>query len=594
MKHHWLFVGISALVSMALAQSITPAPGGVVPQEPLIVSQDFFQGPGTYGGTLYEVLGGAPATFNIYGTLNPHTYTVMMHNVLTPLIRENPVTGALEPGLATSWKVSDHGLVYTLTLRKGVRWSDGVPFTANDVIFTMRCAQENPAAQGNNAGAFTIGGKPVDFTAPNPYTVVAHLAKPNGSFLRLLNEVYVIPEHSLAQYCPLYNPKATNAEFNQAWSIDTPPQDIVGTGPFTLEKYVPGQEVVLKRNPYSFYVSPYHQQLPYVDHLVYLIVKNPQVQVAMFEGKELSVLGLDPSQFSLLKQKQLSGAPFQVLLAKNPYPSALALYFNYNDKNPDLARVFSSARFRRAVGYAINYQRIIDQVFHTLASRPVGWISPASEDYTPAYQDLYGVYDPAKAEAILQGLGLKKGPDGILRFPDGQPLEFTLITYGHDSPLQKMAEIIQPDLAKVGIKINLKLVNFSLLIQQSFGGNFDASMFGFGTTPNNQFRQPIWQPGGSLYFWHLATRQNGKPNLAAMDPWERVLYNLFVNLDTTTQPAARLALWHQIQKIYAQQQIVTFLVWPDAAMGAVQDNIGNYFVRGGYLWGANYALYVKP
>ena len=175
------FCAISA-VGIALATGITPAPGGTTPAQPLVVSKDFFQGPGQYGGTLYEVLGGAPDSFNIYGTVSPRTYTVMMHNVLSSLIRENPVTGALRPGLLTSWDVSNNGLIYTLHLRKGVRWSDGTPLTAGDVIFTMRCAQENPVARGNNVASFTLNGKLVDFTSPNPETVVAHLAKPNGGF----------------------------------------------------------------------------------------------------------------------------------------------------------------------------------------------------------------------------------------------------------------------------------------------------------------------------------------------------------------------------------------------------------------------------
>ncbi len=584
---------LSALAPFALAKTVVAGPGGQVPPHPLIVGHSTISSPGRYGGTLYEVLGGAPATFNIYGTLNPHTYTVMMHNVLSPLIRENPVTGALEPGLATSWSSSKGGLKYTIHLRRGVRWSDGAPFSAQDVIFTMRCAEENPAAQGNNAGAFTIGGKTVAFSSPNPYTVVAKLVKPDGSFLRLLNEVDVIPKHVLAADCPFYNPKATNAQFNAAWSINTPPKDIVGTGPFELAKYVPGQEVVLRRNPYSFYASTYGQQLPYANHLTYLIVKSPQVQVAMFESKQLSLLGLNASQFSTLKAKQVAGAPFQVLLAKNPYPSALAMYFNYNDKHPDLASLFSKARFRRAVGEAIDYHRIIDQVFHTLAAKPVGWISPASVDYSAKYRGDYGKYDPAAAKKLLASLGLHPGSSGILHFPDGKPVQFTLITYGHNSSDQKMGEVVQADLAKVGIKVNLKLLNFSLLIQQSFGGNFDASLFGFGSTPNNQFRQPIWQPGGSLYFWHLSDRVNKKADPSVMFPWERALYKDFVALDTTTAPAARSALWDKIQRIYAQEQPATFLVWPDAALSAVQSNVGNVFIRGGYLWAANYALYLK-
>jgi peptide/nickel transport system substrate-binding protein len=589
-----LLVALALCLGMALAQKVSGPSGSHVPSNPLVIDKTLFQGPGAYGGTYTVVLSNPPDSFNVYGSLNGSTYAVMFINVLSQLVRFAPVTQAVEPGLATSWDVSSDGKTYTFHLRQGVKWSDGQPFTADDVVFTMRCAQENAGARGNNAQTFTIGGKLVDFKALDDHTVQATLAQPNGDFLRLAGQAYIIPKHKLAQYCPLYNSKATNADFNNAWSTDTNPADIVGTGPFKLAQYVPGQKIVLDRNPYSFYADPYGHQLPYVDHLVYLIASSPQVQLAMFQSGQLSALGLDSSQFTTLKQKEVAGADFKVLRGKNPYPLAPALFLNFNDKNPQLAKLFSNLSFRQAVAYSIDYQRIIEDVYNTLASPPVTSIPPASPYFNPEVKKTIGVTDTDKAKALLEQLDLKMGSDGYLHFAEGSTVEFTLTAQGQDSPMQKVAEIVQSDLKDVGIKVNLQLVDPSLLFDQSLSGNIDASIVAFGSSSDDQFRQPIWQPGGSLYFWHTSIRNKDKqPVVSAMFPWEKKLYDLYQKVDTTAGESARGQIWKQIQAIYAQELPAIFLVSPDASLAAVQSDIGNYFLEGGFLWSSTYSVYVK-
>ena len=176
------------------------------------------------------------------------------------LVRVNFATFEVEPWLAEKWDVSADRLTYTFHLRPGVTWSDGVPFTSDDVLFSLR-AIFDPKSESFIADTLKVEGKPITASAPDAATVVIRYPAPSGPGLRLLDSLWVLPKHKLEGAL-----KA--GTFARAWGTDTAPSEIVGTGPFVLREYVPNQRLIFDRNPRYWRKAADGTQLPYLDRIV--------------------------------------------------------------------------------------------------------------------------------------------------------------------------------------------------------------------------------------------------------------------------------------------------------------------------------------
>ena len=570
------------LMIMSLVSLVSFMVFAALPSDPFVEATNLFQGPGKYGGTLYLTLGSEPQSFNYYGTLSAAGYAVD-GELFSPLIQANPVTNKVEPALATSWKISPGGTEVIFYLRH-VLWSDGVPFTADDVVFTFNDVIMNKHALGNEYARFTLNGKPIRWVKINKYTVAALLPKPYGAFFTVLEPALIMPKHILAKYLPKYNPKVRDPSyFNRAWTVSTPPSQIVGTGPYVLEKYIPGQQVVLKRNPDFWEVDPYGKQLPYFNKLVFSIVKSPQTRLAMFQSGQISWLGISASQFPYLKQKQLAGASFKVYSTLSsgqatPHPF---ITFNFDAKNPYLRALFRNLQFREAMEYALNRNKIINDVYNGLAkfTGDIPAVLPGNVFYDSAASSLARKFNLKAANGILDSLGLKMGPNGIREFPNGKPVEFNLLTWNNSPTMDGIAVIFQKDLAKVGIKLNLQILNISIAYKMALAGNFEAALLSWGDQPDPALRTAIWSPGYPLYINHLSTlsKKQQKPLFNNMTWWEKIVYNDFAQGKTQMSLAERIKYYNQWEEIYATEIPYLFVAVPNTLI-AVQNNIGNFFV----------------
>jgi peptide/nickel transport system substrate-binding protein len=212
----------------------------------------------------------APRTFNRY-IARDQTSEVLTFLMQGRLVRINRATFELEPWLAESWESSIDGRTHALHLRPGVAWSDGTPFTSADVLFSFRAAYD-PKVESVVAGSLMAGGQPIRATAPDPRTVVVTFAAPSGPGVRLLDGLPILPRHKLEA--------ALNAgTFAAAWNTGTPPADVVGTGPFVLREYLPGQRVVLDRNPRYWRKAEDGTALPYLDRIVLQIVPEQNAEL---------------------------------------------------------------------------------------------------------------------------------------------------------------------------------------------------------------------------------------------------------------------------------------------------------------------------
>ncbi|MBB6099816.1 peptide/nickel transport system substrate-binding protein [Deinobacterium chartae] len=540
---------------------------------------------GKPGGTYTLALGDSPQSFMYYGVIDSNLQT-LAQQMFDGLVEYNYKTYRIEPALAESWTVSSDGKVYTFKLRQGVKWHDGEEFTADDVVFTFEQIVMNPEARAGDAANFEIGGKKVQFDKVDKYTVRVTLAKAAPAFLQQMR-TFIMPRHKLAKFTPAGGGKP--ADINSAWPTNGNLKDVVGTGPFKLASYSTGQKVSLVKNPDYWKVDAKGTKLPYLDRLEFLIIRDPQAQVAQFLAKNLDAININGAQFPDLKQKEVAGAPFKVVRSEALFGSPPHLAFNFDAKDPGLKKAFSSVAFRQAMQKAVNRERIIETVYNGLATLPGTPMPPTSSFYinTQKYMDKF---DLKAAGEALDKLGYKDtNGNGVRNIPGGGELEFAL-TYGTDSSVwPPIATIIQDDFKKIGVKVNLKGIQSSTLLSTGLSGNFEALLLAFGDQPDPELRKPIWQPGGALYYWHRSTqpeKPGGEPNKKAMATWERQVYDLLEKGSTTVDAAKRKALYNQWQVANAKNLPVIMIAKP-ANIAAVSNEYGNFIYTLGVIPGYN-------
>ncbi|HET6947677.1 MAG TPA: ABC transporter substrate-binding protein [bacterium] len=540
--------------------------------------------PGKVGGRLTMVLGDSPQSFLYYGVIDSNLQALSQH-LYDGLVEYNYRTYELEPALAERWTISRDGRVYTFFLRQDVKWQDGQPFTADDVVFTYDQIVQNPEARAGDAGAFTIGGQRAKFEKVDTYTVRLTLPKAAPAMLQYMR-LYIMPKHKLLPFT--VEGGARPADINTAWPTTVDPREVIGTGPFRLQSYVPGQKVTLARNPNYWKKDANGTRLPYLSQLELLIIRDPEQQVAQFLAGNVGQLNISGAQFPDLRARQQAGAPFKVTSARALFGSPPHLAFNFDARNPELAKLFSDLRWRQAMQMAVNRQRIIDDVYNGLAELPGHGVAPISSWYFDT-KKLLGTFDLQAAARALDEMGLRMGPDGVRRLPNGQPLEFTL-TYGTDSSVwPPIATILQNDLKQIGVRANLQGILSRTLLSTGLSGNYEALLLAFGDQPDPELRKPIWQPGGALYYWHRATQPatpGGEANFSAMQPWERQIFDLWETGGTTVSRPQRKAVYDRWQMLFAQNLPVIMIAKP-TAVGAIHNRYGNYLYSLGVIPGYN-------
>ncbi|THF71764.1 ABC transporter substrate-binding protein [Deinococcus sp. Arct2-2] len=563
-----------ALITLSLAGSALAAPKKVTGYGSLGIVD------GKAGGTYTLALGDSPQSLNYYGVIDSNLGLVAQQ-MFDGLMEFNLSTYKLEPALAESVAVSSDGKTYTFKLRKDVKWSDGQAFNADDVMYTYENLIMNPEARAGDPGNFKLDGKPVEMKKVDAYTVQFVLPRAAPAFL-LQQRYFIMPQHKFGN--------AKGAAVNNVWPSNTAPADIVGTGPFKLASYTAGQKVALTKNANYWKVDANGTKLPYLNAVEYLIIRDPQAQVAQFLAGNVDQLNITGAQFPDLKQKEVSGAAFKVFRSTALFGSPPFVAYNFDAKDATLAKLFSDVRFRRAMQGALNRERIIDTVYNGLASLPGHGVAPVNKDWYANTKPQLGNFNIAAVGTALNALGIRDtNGDGIRNLSGGKNLEFDL-TYGTDSSVYPaIAAIIQSDFAKAGVKVNLKGILSSKLLSTGQSGDWEMILHAFGDQPDPELRKPIWQPGGALYYWHRTLQpavDGGTPNLAKMAAWEKEIYAIFNDAATTTSRSTRKALYTRWQLIFAQNLPVTPLAKPEN-IGAVSNKYGNYIYNLGVIPGYN-------
>jgi peptide/nickel transport system substrate-binding protein len=522
---------------------------------------------GTPGGYLIDSSISNPKSFNPIIAQETST-TALTQYIFEGLTRLSGITNEPMPALAKSWEVSGDGLTWTIHLRDDVKWNDGHPFTADDVVFTYRQLVYNKDIPSSSRDIFTIEGKEFEVNKVSDHTVVFKTPSVFAPFLRGLTQE-ILPKHKLEE-------SVKNGTFNSTWGVDSKLEEIVGTGPFMLERYEPSQRVVFKRNPLYWDIDARGNKLPYLDGLIVLIVPNIDVSLLKFQDGETDFYGLRGSDFPILKPLEQEKA--FTIYRVGPALGTNFIVFNQNPginpqtKKPYLQPVklkwFTNAEFRKAVAYALDRQGMIDLAMNGLAYPQHASISPSSGYFHSPNVKKYE-YDPEKAKAILAAAGFKDtNRDGYIEDAAGNKVEFNLFTNAENNVRVKLADIIRKDLEGVGMQVHFTPLEFNNLVDKMNSTmDWDCILLGLTGGPEPHFAKNVWHSSGQLHLWNP---REERPATA----WEARIDQLFDAGVKELDNEKRKALYDEWQLIVSEQLPVIYTVLPDSIF-AVRNKFGN-------------------
>lgn len=452
---------------------------------------------GKPGGTLFLSTTSGPKTMNPAWAQETSS-TDIIGWVLDTLVHSSNKGLAELPGLAKEFsaKVTEDGkTVYTYVLRKGLKWSDGEPLTVDDVIWSFEKVWFNNDMTANgNAGYMDSNDQLPTINKVDDYTVQFIY---NSKFRRgheSIGWTEILPKHVLEPY---YN----EGKFKEAWSL-ADLDKVVSSGPFVLKTYKEGVRVVLEKNPYYYRKDKNGVQLPYLDQIVYIIVKDLNTERLKFEAGETDIYSPTAEEFPEIRA--MAEEKGWVVRQGGPNLGSNFVTFNFNAKDPVKRKWFRNDHFRRAIAYAIDKQTLIDVLYNGLGAALYGPVSPSSGFYNPAVEDLGFRYSLARAKRELkQGGFVLKG--GKLYDADGNEVKFELTTNAGNNVREEIGNILKENLAKLGIDVNFAPMQFNALVGKLVAtGDWEAVIIGLTGSVDPASGWNVWRLDGGLHFWNYS------------------------------------------------------------------------------------------
>lgn len=529
------------------------------------------------GGSLAASTRAEPRTLNTFlGT--DVTSDAINRLIHARLVRINRVTQEVEPWLAERWTTVEEGLVYDLKLPRGVTFSDGAPFSAEDVAFTFRAAYDEKT--GSPLGdSMRVGGKPLDVSVVDGSTVRIKFPSPFAPGLRLLDNLPILPRHRLEA--------ALNAgTLRETWGVTMPPAEIVGLGPFVLTEYVAGQRLVFARNERYWRTDERGTRLPYLDRFTLRIVPDQNTEVLQLQSGEVDFIQshLRPEDYVAAKRLVDLGRLKIADLGVGTDADHFWINLDPAAKAKDPRRQWLQATaFRHAIAHAIDRQAFANTVYLGEAVPIDGPVTPGNKKWyapdIPSYP-----YDQARARTLLAGLGLAdRNGDGLLEDGGGAPVRFAVLTQRGNTVRERACAVIQEHLRKVGVQLDVVTLEFGMVGARWSKGEYDALYFGALASDTDPALQPdFWFSSGGFHYWHPRQR---KP----ATEWERQIDDLMTRQGAASGLAERQRLFREVQRILAEQLPAIYLAAPRLyiATSARVANASPGVLRPHLLWNAD-------
>lgn len=526
---------------------------------------------GNFGGEFVSsTIGEGPKTFNPFNAKDA-TSDTMSALMYDGLVTTKPDTGEVVPKLAKSFSISPDGRVYTVVLRKGVKWSDGKPITADDVVFTWNKIILAGLGNTSTRDSVMIDNQLPKVEKIDDYTVRFTTIKPFAPFLRNLSTP-IAPKH-------VFEDAVNKGEifFDSFLGTTTPPKDFVISGAYKLKEYVPAQRVVYVRNPDYYMINKNNEKLPYLDKVVYLIVGDLNNEILKFEAGEIDVISLRGATVGKYKEKEVksdykiynigadTGTMF-VAINLNRGKTKSGKYF----VEPKKQMWFNDRNFRTAIDWAIDRDGIVNNIANGLG-KPLFTAESLNsiflnEKLAKGHKQNLKV---AKEYLKKSGFRLK---NGNLYDKFGNKVEFDLYTNAGNTEREAIGVMVKQDLEDLGMKVNFKPIEFNSLVNKLVNDpQFDMVIMGLTGSPLEPHGgKNVWYSKGSLHLFNQ--RVTNTPLLS----WEKELDKIIDDASLKIKYEDRKVLYDKYQEIIYYEKPIIYLYSPVRII-AVRKKFGNIY-----------------
>jgi peptide/nickel transport system substrate-binding protein len=538
--------------------------GAIIPEsEQCLVTHDEIGRP---GGRLIISQRAEPKTLNPVIAFDGSSRQII-GLITADLIHINRSSQQTESALARSWTVSPDGREYTLQLRHGLKFSDGQPFDADDVLFTFQVYLDE-RVHAPQRDLLIISGEPIRIEKIDAYTVRFELHERYAAAERLFDSIAILPRHLLSH-------AYVEGHLAQAWTLTSPPEQIAGLGPFRIQGYVPGQHVTLARNPYYWKKDVKGNRLPYLDEIVSIFTGNAESEAIRFQRGEIDVVSrLSATNFSALERHQQAGG-FHLydVGASLEYNF---LFFNLNDLGsrnlPAIAGTqtwFRQLAFRKAISAAIDRQALARLAYRGRASVLATHVTPGNKLWLNRSIPQH-VRSAASARQVLRKAGFSMDSSGRLFDDRHEPVTFSVIFNAGNPQVTQMATLLQQDLAEIGIQLNVVPLEQRAVLDRVFKTyDYEAAIMSLAsgdTDPNPEIN--VLTSGGSAHVWNLESKH-------ARMPWEEEIDHLMQQQMVTPDYEQRKHIYDRVQELIWENLPLISLVSPDVLVGATE-RLGNF------------------
>ena len=563
-----------------------------IPKNVTVNGVDYLQSQlpiGKFGGTFVSsTIGEGPKTFNPFNTKD-NISAQMSEIMYDGLVTTNPVTGETIPKLAKSFSVN--GKEYIVNLRHGLKWSDGQPITADDVVFTWQNIIFDGFGNTSTRDSVMIDGKLPTVEKIDDYTVKFMTPEPFAPFLRMLSSP-IAPKH-------IFQPAVSRGReyFDGFLSTNTNPKEFVTSGAFRLKEYVPAQRVVFERNPNYYEINKDGKKLPYLDKLVYLIVGDINNQVLKFEGGELDEISLQGANVARFKEME-KHSDFSVFNI-GPDTGTMYLSMNMNNRKDEKGKYyvepkkqvwFQDKNFRQAVDYALDRKNMVFNIANGLGY-PL--FTPETLNSIFLNKNLKP-YDKniEKSKKLLKKSGFTWDKAGHLIDRFGNHVEFDLYTNAGNTEREAIGVMVKQDLEDLGMKVNFKPIEFNSLVNKLMASlDWDMVIMGFTGSPlEPNGGKNVWLSDGTLHIFNQRLERDANSPRYAFE--KRIDY-LYTQGALATKFEDRKKYYDEYQAIVYDEKPLIYIYSPirivalrnkfkniyPTSLGGVTHNIEEVFIE---------------
>lgn len=464
------------------------------------------------GDWLIYNIGAEPGTLNPITATDAYESTINGGNIYETLVKRDNVTLQVVPLLADSWEISEDKLVYTFSIKRGIKWHDGVPLTAHDVVFSYQKIMD-PKVDSPHLRSYYKDIKNV--RAVDDHTVRFTYAKPYFLALEFCGGIPIVPKHIFV-----------NGDFN----TDPAGRSPVGTGPYKFVQWKTGSQIVLERN------EDYWGKRPHIKRIVFKIINDPSVAFQVLKREELDLTVLTPIQWS----RQTQSEAFQENFDKLSYFTPNYSYIGWNMTKP----YFSDRQVRTALTYLVNRELILKEILYGLGevvSNPFYINSPEYDKSIEPYP-----YEREKAKRLLDDAGWVDHNGDGMRDKEGVKFEFEFLIPAGSETGEKIATILKEELDKVGINMKIRKTEWAVFTQRLNDRRFDAVTLAWSMGVESDPYQ----------VWHSSQAEQGSNFVGFVN---KEADRLIEEARTEFNRDKRIELYRKFARIVNEEQPYTFL-----------------------------------